>query len=141
MFLVAQRGYPEGFLDGFEGTSLRARLPGTQALSTGMPIFFETEHELLAAYPGIPLDEMRAWAFLPLIASGHPVGSCILGFDENHTFTAEERAVLTGLGGLIAQALERARLYDAEFTLARGLQQALLPHRLPEVPGLGITAR
>ncbi|WP_441247937.1 SpoIIE family protein phosphatase [Kitasatospora sp. McL0602] len=141
MYLVAQHGYPEGFLDGFEGASLRARLPGTQALSNGAPIFFETEHELLAAYPGIPLDEMRAWAFLPLIASGHPVGSCILGFDENHAFGVEERAVLTGLGGLIAQALERARLYDAEFTLARGLQQALLPHRLPDIPDLTIAAR
>ncbi|MER5635436.1 SpoIIE family protein phosphatase [Kitasatospora sp. NPDC002227] len=141
MFLVAQRGYPDGFLDGFEGTSLRARLPGTEVLNTGAPIFFETEHELLAAYPGIPVDDMRAWAFLPLIASGHPVGSCILGFDENHVFSAEERAVLTGLSGLIAQALERARLYDAEFALARGLQQALLPHRLPDVPGLEIAAR
>src|SRR5204863_55553 len=86
LLLVAQRGYPEGFLDGFEGTSLRARLPGAQTLSTGAPIFFESEHELLAAYPGIPLDEMRAWAFLPLIASGHPVGSCILGFDEPRAF-------------------------------------------------------
>ncbi|WP_254552145.1 SpoIIE family protein phosphatase [Kitasatospora sp. MMS16-BH015] len=141
MYLVAQHGYPEGFLDGFEGTSLRARLPGTQVLNTGVPIFFESEHELLAAYPGIPLDEMRAWAFLPLIASGHPVGSCILGFDENHVFGAEERAVLTGLSGLIAQALERARLYDTEFALARGLQQALLPHRLPKVDGLEIAAR
>ncbi len=141
MYLVAQRGYPDGFLDGFEGTSLRARLPGTQTLRAGTPIFFESEHELLAAYPGIPLDEMRAWAFLPLIASGHPVGTCILGFDEPRVFTSEERAVLTGLGGLIAQALERARLYDAEFALAQGLQQALLPHRLPEVPGLAIAAR
>jgi len=141
MFLVAQSGYPDGFLDGFEGTPLRDRLPGTDALSSATPIFFEDEHQLLAAYPGIPLDEMRAWAFLPLIASGNPVGTCILGFDEPRLFTPEERSVLTALGGLIAQALERARLYDAEFALARGLQQALLPHRLPAVPGLSIAAR
>ncbi|GAA5022017.1 hypothetical protein GCM10025734_77830 [Kitasatospora paranensis] len=84
---------------------------------------------------------MCAWAFLPLIASGQAVGSCILGFDRPRTFTAEDRVQLTALGGLIAQALERARLYDAEFALARGLQQALLPHRLPEVTGVGIAAR
>lgn len=141
MHLVAQTGYPAGFLAPFEGTPVRARLPGTEVFSSGVPAFFESERELLAAYPGIVQDEMRAWAFLPLIASGLPVGSCILGFDRPRQFTSEERSVLTALGGLIAQALERARLYDAEFTLARGLQQALLPHRLPEVPGLAVAAR
>ncbi|MFG2818586.1 SpoIIE family protein phosphatase [Kitasatospora sp. NPDC048365] len=141
MHLVAQTGYPAGFLEPFEGTPLRARLPGTEALVSGAPIFFESEGELDAAYPGITRDEMHAWAFLPLIASGHPVGSCILGFEQRRTFTAEDRAVLSALGGLIAQALERARLYDAEFALARGLQQALLPHRLPKVPELTIAAR
>ncbi|MFI6444507.1 SpoIIE family protein phosphatase [Kitasatospora sp. NPDC050543] len=141
LHLVSQTGYPEGFLDRFEGTPMRARLPGVEALSSGTPIFFESVHQLAAAYPGIPLDEMGAWAFLPLIASGHPVGSCIIGFDEPRPFTNEERGLLTGLGGFIAQALERARLYDAEFALARGLQQALLPHRLPEIEGVRIVAR
>ncbi|WP_431677013.1 SpoIIE family protein phosphatase [Kitasatospora sp. KL5] len=141
MHLVAQSGYPEGFLDRFEATPMGARLPGAETLSAGSPLFFQTSSELQAAYPGIPQDEMRAWAFLPLIASGHPVGSLILGFEQPRTFTPEDRVQLTALGGLIAQALERARLYDAEFTLARGLQQALLPHRLPAVSGIAITAR
>ncbi|MFD9126977.1 SpoIIE family protein phosphatase [Kitasatospora sp. NPDC059571] len=141
MHLVGQSGYPDGFLDRFEATPIRARLPGTETLSTGAPLFFESAGQLQAAYPGIPQDEMCSWAFLPLIASGQPVGSCILGFDRPRTFTAEDRVQLTALGGLIAQALERARLYDAEFALARGLQQALLPHRLPAVPGVAIAAR
>ncbi|MBD0690296.1 SpoIIE family protein phosphatase [Streptomyces sp. CBMA123] len=141
LHLVSQSGYPDGFLDGFEGTPLDARVPGAEALSTGTPIFFESVRELAAAYPGLALDEMGAWAFLPLIASGRPVGSCILGFDRVHPFTVEERGLLTGLGGFIAQALERARLYDAEFALARGLQQGLLPHRLPQVPGIRTAAR
>ncbi|SEL16445.1 SpoIIE family protein phosphatase [Streptacidiphilus jiangxiensis] len=139
--LALQVGYPEGFLDPFEGTPVQARLPGAEALATGVPIFFASVDELAGSYPGIALDQMCAWAFLPLMASGRPVGSCILGFDEPHTFTSEERAVLTALCGLIAQALERARLYDAEFALARGLQQALLPHALPRLKGVGIAAR
>ncbi|MFJ8042514.1 SpoIIE family protein phosphatase [Kitasatospora sp. NPDC096147] len=141
MHLIAQSGYPDGFLDAFEGVPVRSRLPGTEVFSSGTPVFFESAGELQAAYPGIAQDEMGAWAFLPLIASGSPVGSCILGFPRSRAFGAEERAVLTALGGLIAQALDRARLYDAEFALARGLQQALLPHRLPEVPGLAVVAR
>ncbi|WP_280728047.1 SpoIIE family protein phosphatase [Kitasatospora sp. MAA4] len=141
LHLALETGYPDGFLDEFEGTPMRARLPGVETLNTGSPIFFESAHDLSSAYPGIPLDEMSSWAFLPLIASGHPVGSCILGFEEPRPFTTEERGVLTALSGLIAQALERARLYDTEFALARGLQHALLPHRLPKIPGLATAAR
>jgi hypothetical protein len=46
-----------------------------------------------------------------------------------------------GPDGLIAQGLERARLYDAEFALARGLQNALLPHRLPTLTGVRVSGR
>lgn len=92
LHLVSQSGYPEGFLDRFEGTPVGARIPGAETLSTGTPIFFESVQELAAAYPDIALDEMGAWAFLPLIASGHPVGSCILGFDRPRPFTAEDAA-------------------------------------------------
>ncbi|MFF1560862.1 PP2C family protein-serine/threonine phosphatase [Streptomyces sp. NPDC058279] len=49
--------------------------------------------------------------------------------------------MLTSLAGLIAQALDRARLYDATRDLARGLQQALLPRSLPTLPGLQSAAR
>ncbi|WP_323379495.1 SpoIIE family protein phosphatase [Streptomyces durbertensis] len=141
MFLARQSGYPDGFLDEFEGVALDASLPGVQALTHGVPMFFESPRQLLAAYPGIPLDEMSAWAFVPLIASGRQVGSCILGFDRQRVFGAEERASLTALGGLVAQALERARLFDMESALARGLQRGLLPRRFPEVPGMAVTAR
>ncbi|MEU3570541.1 SpoIIE family protein phosphatase [Kitasatospora sp. NPDC036755] len=141
LHLLLETGYPDGFLDAFEGLSIDTRVPGSETLRTGTPIFFESVRELAATYPGLALDEMGAWAFLPLIASGRPVGSCIIGFEGPRPFTVEERGLLTALGGFIAQALERARLYDAEFALARGLQQALLPHRLPEVPGIRITAR
>jgi serine phosphatase RsbU (regulator of sigma subunit) len=84
---------------------------------------------------------MAAWAYLPLIASGRPVGPCVLGYAEPHPFSTEERAVLTSLGGLIAQALERARLYDAKHQVAHGLQAALLPHALPSMAGLEVAAR
>ena len=66
---------------------------------------------------------------------------CVLGFDEARPFPAEERSLLTPLSGLIAQALERARLYDHENALARGLQNALLPQQLPTLPEARITGR
>lgn len=115
--------------------SLDAKLPGVESLTSGRPLFFESMQQLAAAYPGISLDAtVGARAFLPLIASGRPVGSCILGFDRPRGFSTEERTVLTALAGLIAQSLERARRYDNEAALARGLQEALLPHRLSAHP-------
>ncbi|MFD5145742.1 SpoIIE family protein phosphatase [Streptomyces sp. NPDC058401] len=132
LHLAWETGFPQGFLDRFDGVALDVRLPGVETLTSGRPLFFESMQHLAAAYPGIALDaDVGARAFLPLIASGRPVGSCILGFDAPRGFSPEERTVLTALAGLIAQALERARRYDSEAALARGLQAALLPHRLP----------
>ncbi|MFF2575052.1 SpoIIE family protein phosphatase [Streptomyces goshikiensis] len=132
LYLAWETGFPQGFLDRFDGVALDVRLPGVETLTTGRPMFFESMQHLAAAYPGIPLDShVGARAFLPLIASGRPVGSCILGFDSPRGFSPEERTVLTALAGLIAQALERAQRYDTEAALARGLQAALLPNRLP----------
>ncbi|MFF1273230.1 SpoIIE family protein phosphatase [Streptomyces marokkonensis] len=141
MYLLWESGYPEHFLDAFEGVPLDANLPGVHALTTRLPLFFESPEALVNAYPGLALDRMRAWSFLPLIASGHPVGSCILGWSSPHRFTPEERSALTALGGLAAQAMERARLYDAESAVARGLQEGLLPHRLPAIERMRTTGR
>ncbi|KAB1145253.1 SpoIIE family protein phosphatase [Streptomyces luteolifulvus] len=141
LHLIAQRGYSRRFLAGFEGTPLHARLPVTDALTSGAPLFVETREELLDKYPGVPYGHSHSWAFLPLIASNRPVGACMLGFDDVHRFPEEERGLLTATGGLVAHALERARLYDAEFALARGLQNALLPHRLPRLPHLDVAGR
>ncbi|MFG3142542.1 SpoIIE family protein phosphatase [Streptomyces sp. NPDC048211] len=142
LFLEWETGFPHGFLDRFDGVALDARIPGVETLTTGRPIFFESMQRLAAAYPGIPMDaDVGARAFLPLIASGRHVGSCILGFDQPRGFSPEERTVLTALAGLIAQALQRARRYDTEAALARGLQNVLLPHRLPVVNGVDTAGR
>ncbi|MFF7974392.1 SpoIIE family protein phosphatase [Streptomyces sp. NPDC007905] len=141
MHLLHHTGRHEEFLDWLEGVPLHARLPGTETLTSGSPLFIESQQDLARGYPGILMGQVSSWAYLPLIASGRPVGTCVLGFDEIHHFTEKDRGVLTALAGLIAQALERARLYDSEFAVAHGLQQALLPHRLPTIPGIRTVAR
>ncbi|MFH8974496.1 SpoIIE family protein phosphatase [Streptomyces sp. NPDC017890] len=142
LHLAWETGFPPGFLTRFEGVALDARLPGVETLTSGRPLFFDSMQALAAAYPGIPLDATEgARAFLPLIASGRPVGSCILGFDRARGFGTEERAVLTALAGVIAHAMEKARRYETETALARGLQRALLPRRLPAHPLLETAGR
>ncbi|MGN9760058.1 SpoIIE family protein phosphatase [Streptomyces sp. SD31] len=135
LYLAWETGFPKGFLAPFEGVGLDERLPGVETLTSGRPLFFDSMQQLADAYPGIALDATEgARAFLPLIASGRAVGSCILGFDRPRSFSTEERTVLTAMAGLIAHAMEKAQRYENEAALARGLQQALLPRRLSQHP-------
>jgi serine phosphatase RsbU (regulator of sigma subunit) len=86
-------------------------------------------------------SNMQSWAFMPLVVSGRLIGLCVVTFDQPRRLTSAERALLTALSALIAQALERARLFDAEHARAQALQRALLPQQLPELPAVATAAR
>ncbi|MFD7434851.1 SpoIIE family protein phosphatase [Streptomyces sp. NPDC059861] len=140
--IIGHRGYSADLMSRFDAVSLTSQTPAVRCLTTGVPSFFAAFAELRRAYPPAVLqDGLAAWAFLPLITSGRPVGSLVLGYDRPHPFAPEERAVLTSLAGLIAQALDRARLYDATNRLAHSLQAGLLPHTLPRMSRLDVAAR
>ncbi|MFF3151108.1 PP2C family protein-serine/threonine phosphatase, partial [Streptomyces sp. NPDC057927] len=142
MRVIGYRGYHARLLEQFDGAPLTFPAPAVRVLATGVPAFFATFEELSRAYPPAPRQKgLHAWAFLPLIASGRPVGSCVFAFDRPHPFPDQQRVVFTALAGLIAQALERARLYDTSKELAQTLQAALLPDSLPDLPGLDAAAR
>ncbi|WP_424858157.1 PP2C family protein-serine/threonine phosphatase [Streptomyces sp. SAI-170] len=144
LHVLGHRGYPDPHVvERFDGIPLTEQTPGVHALNSGVPAFFDSRAQLEHLYPArhSTPDGFAAWAYLPLIASGRPVGTCVLAYAEPHAFPTEERAVLTSVGGLIALALERALLYDVKHQLAHGLQAALLPHSLPPLPGVAAAAR
>ncbi|MGW7283568.1 SpoIIE family protein phosphatase [Streptomyces sp. NPDC054844] len=140
--ILGHRGYRAELMDRFDAVPLSSDIPGANVLARGVPDFFASFAELRHAYPTtVHEDGMAAWAVLPLIASGRPIGSLLLAYERPHVFPPGERAALTSLAGLVGQALDRARLYDAKHHLAHRLQSALLPHTLPPVPGLRVAAR
>ncbi|MET9879612.1 SpoIIE family protein phosphatase [Actinacidiphila glaucinigra] len=140
--ILGSRGYSAEFLASFDGQPLTDPTPPAQALTSGSPSFFGSYADFQRAYPRAPRFKDRdAWAFLPLIASGRPIGLVVLSYDHPRDFPTAERAILTSVAGLIAQVLDRARLYDANLNLARTLQAGLLPQALPSIPGLQVTAR
>ncbi|WP_336204348.1 SpoIIE family protein phosphatase [Nonomuraea sp. LPB2021202275-12-8] len=141
MRVVGARGYSQESIDHFDGRPVSAPTPSTIPMDTGKSLFFATWHEMKQSWPdAIRYDNMSAWAFLPLITSGRPMGTLTLAFDRPHHFTIDERATLTSLAGLAAQALERAHLYDVKHQFAQTLQSSLLPRELPEIPGLEVAA-
>ncbi|ALO95365.1 phosphatase [Streptomyces hygroscopicus subsp. limoneus] len=140
--IIGHHGCSAPLMRRFDAAPLTSDTPAVHVLTTGIPSFFGSFDDLKAAYPPAVLqDDMAAWAFLPLITSGRPVGSLVLAYDRPRAFPAEERSVLTSSAGLIAQALDRARLHDATQQLAHDLQAGLLPRTLPRVPGLDVAAR
>ncbi|MEU0335151.1 SpoIIE family protein phosphatase [Streptomyces sp. NPDC006193] len=141
--ITGYRGYDPRAIERLDGLPLgTAFTPAGRVLTTGIPAFFSDLPEMQRVYPeASAVSGKQAWAFLPLIVSGRPVGCCILSYDRPRPFPAEDRAVLTSLAGLVAQALDRARLYDTKHDLAHNLQQALLPRTLPAVAGVSVAAR
>ncbi|CAL9655297.1 hypothetical protein SUDANB15_06742 [Streptomyces sp. enrichment culture] len=136
------RGYSAGLMNRFDGVPLNLDIPAVRVLTTGVPGFFTSFADLHHDYPSaVHEDGMASWAVLPLIASGHPIGSLLVSYRRPRAFPPGERAVLTSLAGLVGQALDRARLYDRKHDLAHRLQSALLPRSLPHVPGLQVAAR
>ncbi|MEW9549023.1 SpoIIE family protein phosphatase [Nonomuraea sp. NPDC050783] len=139
--VAASRGYSRRAVGEFDGRPVGPP-PTERAYDATRPAFYADLDELRAAYPdAVASDDMKAWAFLPLVTSGRPIGTCVLAYDHPHRFGVDERATLTALAGLITQAFERARLYDVKHQLAQCLQASLLPRTLPDIPGLDLAAR
>ncbi len=142
--IVGSAGYHRSFLDYLGEVVLSPGAPAAETLRGGVPVFVASPEEYLATYSHraelMAMSQKKAWAFLPLIASGRPIGICVLSWEQPRRLIGEERTLLTALSGLVAQALERARLYDAEHSLAQELQRGLLPRVLPSLSSVTTAA-
>lgn len=142
--LVAE-GQLGSYVPEIEYTRIDARFPMSEAVRTLQTVYVTSREEFQRSYPLLwpyiePLD-VRSGVYLPLIAQGRPVGALGLLYSRDGDFTTEERNVLVALGSGIAQSLQRAILFEQEHDLAEGLQRAMLPRRIPEVPGALIAVR
>ncbi|MFI9805722.1 SpoIIE family protein phosphatase [Streptomyces sp. NPDC052301] len=145
--VVGSRGYSEHFtrlLDG-QWTVTDTATPVGDALRTRTTLFISSREEILERYAEtetlVREGGKHAWAFLPLAVSGREIGAVVISFGRARVLDDDERTLLTALSGLIAQALERAGLYDEATTRARTLQRSLLPRALPELPEVTTAAR
>jgi len=142
--VIGAVGYPQPFVDLIAGPM--SKFPqAAEALRTHTPWFISSPRQYAKRFPqaaGWPKKSRKqAWAFMPLVVSGRVVGLCVVSFDRPRHLTGAERALLIALSGLIAQALERARLFDAEHAQAQALQRTLLPQALPSRPAVTAAAR
>jgi len=146
LHVLGASGYPPEDMHPYHRTPLLPTHPAAEAIRNRAPVFIATRDEYRERYPEawpqLAEGGMRsAWAFLPLVASGRPIGVCLVSFDDDRRLDADERTLLSTLGGLVAQSLARARLHDAEHELAAGLQRVMLPRTVPSVPGVTTSVR
>ncbi len=137
---------PEGaFVPGTRWTRVDEQYPMSEVVRTLAPRFIESPRDFAESYPVLwpHIKDLGivAAAYLPLIAQARPIGALGLLYRDKSGFSSEDRNLLVALGSSIAQSLQRAVLYDQEHDLAEGLQQAMLPRRIPDVPGAQIAVR
>jgi serine phosphatase RsbU (regulator of sigma subunit)/anti-sigma regulatory factor (Ser/Thr protein kinase)/DNA-binding response OmpR family regulator len=90
-----------------------------------------------------PVVRQRVASLLgvPLLAARRVIGAMHVGTAKPRAFTAEDTVVLQLAADRAARAIERAQRFQQEHQTAVTLQRALLPERLPDVPGLALAAR
>ncbi|HEX5724648.1 MAG TPA: PAS domain S-box protein, partial [Longimicrobiaceae bacterium] len=116
--VLRAHGYPGEVVERFRRIPLDADLPLAQAVRTGEPVFLGSPEERAARYPELQRDfsrlDFRAWASVPLVVEGRPIGGIGLSFAEAREFDAATREFMLALARQAALALERARLFEAE---------------------------
>jgi serine phosphatase RsbU (regulator of sigma subunit) len=144
MRVIGSVGYSQSFINVITAP-VRELASVEEAMRTHRPWFVSSPQEFVQRYPSmadIPAKGgKQAWAFMPLVVSGRVVGLCVISFAYPRRLTGAERALLIAISGLIAQALERARLFDAEHARSQALQRALLPQELPALPAVTAAAQ
>lgn len=145
--LVSHHGYPSTphTLDPFRELTVHSEHPAAEAVRSGRAVYLPDSDAYRHRFPRYwqfvePL-EREAWAFLPLLASGRCLGAWLAAFAYPVAFSPDERQVLTTVARMLAQALSRTSLHEAERELATTLQRTMRPLRKPDIPGMEAAAR
>jgi PAS domain S-box-containing protein len=116
--VIRMIGLPEADAAKWRRFPVDPGLPSTIAVQTGEPVFLHSLDEIRQRFPGIATSAEQlgfaAAAVLPLVVAGTRVGTLGLNYARPQPFDAGKRAYLAAVAQQCAQALERARLFEAE---------------------------
>ena len=117
--LLAQQGYDDAVMIGFESFPLDSDLPMSLVVRTGEPLFIATLQERNRLFPALSHQgqEGHALVVVPLAVEGRVFGAMSLSFGDKIEFEPERREMKLTLARQAAQALARSRLYEAEQAL------------------------
>lgn len=103
--------------------------PLGQAVRSGQAVWLGSGEEFVRLMGRPPSSDSggldQAWAALPLLVEGQPIGALGLAYSSPQAFDLPERTFALTLADLCAQALERAKLFEAEHRARQHWQQSL----------------
>ena len=118
------------------------RTPVGWTVRTGQTLLLASLEEITARFPEVAYTHeatgTSSLLSIPVRAGGRTIGALAFGFAGEGPPGDGLMSIAETLAELAGQALERARLYEAEYEAAHQLQAALLPSLPPELPGVGI---
>ncbi len=128
--IVQAAGYPPHLVEAWRRIPLAAPVPLAEAVRTKTPLWFASPAELTARYPSLAatvsgFSGVHPLTAIPLVVDERAVGVLGLAFPDARAFDAEDRALMLALAGQCAQALERARLYEAEQAARAAAEEAV----------------
>jgi signal transduction histidine kinase len=127
LHVVHAIGLPGTIRNALEALPLDAHVPFAEVAREGKPIFLSCEAEM-QRYPlwaSAMIDaSARAAAIVPVWANGELRGVLGLAWRDPHAFDEDERAFVSTLGVMCAQAIMRAHLKAAELEARLAAEQA-----------------
>jgi PAS domain S-box-containing protein len=115
--VVGSVGFPPNVVERWRNIPLDLPIPTTEVVRSGTPIWLESLEERARRYPELARTPTRAEgasAAIPLLVHGRAIGMVGLSFAEPRPFDIAERNFILALVQQCAQAIERARLFEAE---------------------------
>ena len=110
-------GMPDATTQEFAAFSVDSPFPVADAVRTGDHVVLENRDAVVTRYPLLAKAtehaETVSWIAVPLRAGEMTLGGLVLGFREERIFSQQDRSFAQTLARLGAQALLRARLFDA----------------------------
>ena len=143
--VIAVSGESLEVIDELGSGRLDPKLPLGDTVLSGRPRFVSSLSALTRRYPTLEpyvgRMKFQAAAYLPLVAQARSLGGLALFYRERTVFSPDERILCLGLAAIVAQSLQRAKLFDEEREFATGLQSAMLPRRILDIAGGEIAVR
>ncbi|MEH2270638.1 MAG: PAS domain S-box protein [Nostoc sp.] len=123
--IVRTVGEQQEIVDSSRRFSINASAPLAEAVRTKQPIWQPTTTKVA---PNLAQEYAQsnygAGISIPLIIEGRAIGGMSLAFTEIQKFNQDDQAFMLALAQQCAQAMERARLYEAEQTARKAAENA-----------------
>jgi len=126
--ILGARAIPEHIRNAWAVFPLESDVPLAEVVRTGETVVIESPQEWSTRYPVLTgtIEEtgQQALIAVPLVIESHSIGSMGIAFAHSRRFTRDDHIVASVIAQHCAQALERARLLEAEQQARRALESS-----------------